>query len=114
MKSCNDCPLREQCQAPCEAVERLLPDVDHARIHGFQRRNALQFARRMRDEIEAARLMTDWRHVLNGRMREVFDMTYNEGLKQSDIAQRLGISRRVAGRYLERARAKIQRHINKA
>lgn len=61
----------------------------------------------MHAELHAARVMTDYRHVLRGRAREVFDLTYNDALLQSEIAQRLGISRRVVSIYLTRARKKI-------
>lgn len=107
--SCTDCPLRETCDKPCADIERLLVNEDHARIHALHRRNALQAAQRLHAEIQAAREMTSGRSVLRGRAREVFDLTYNEALSQQQIAAKLGISRRVAGHYLARAKAALNK-----
>lgn len=102
--SCTDCPIRENCTKPCADIERQLANEDHGRIHALHRKDAMQAARRLHAEIDAARELTSRRGKLRGRAREVFDLTYNEALGQQEIGERLGISRRVAGRYLERAR----------
>ncbi len=111
LKTCNDCPLRPSCQIPCAEVEALLPHEEHARIHALHRRNAADAARRLQAERDAARTLTDFRHVLRGRAREVFDLTYNDTLPQDEIAERLGITRRVVSHYLVRARRKIAAHL---
>jgi DNA-directed RNA polymerase specialized sigma subunit len=110
-KACTECPLRATCQSPCPEVEQLLPDEQHGRAHALHRRNAAEAARRLEAERHAARLMTDFRHVLRGRARQVFDMTYNDMLPQDEIATRLGIARRVVSHYLVRARHKIAEHL---
>jgi DNA-directed RNA polymerase specialized sigma subunit len=88
-------------------VERLLPAEEHARIHGFYRKNAADFARRLEAERQAARVLTGYRNALRGRMREVFDMVYDEALTQAEVASRLGIGRRAVSHYLVRAREVI-------
>jgi RNA polymerase sigma factor (sigma-70 family) len=111
IKTCNDCPIRPTCHTPCAEVETLLPHEEHARIHALHRRNAADAARRLQAERDAARVMTDFRHLLRGRARQVFDLTYNDMLPQEEIATRLGITRRVVSHYLVRARDKIASHL---
>jgi RNA polymerase sigma factor (sigma-70 family) len=111
--SCTDCPLRTSCNTPCEAIERQLPSEEHARLHALHRRNALNAARRLEAERAAARLLTDFRHLLRGRMRQVFDLVYDEALPQEEIAARLGIGRRVVSHYLMRARRRIAAHLSR-
>lgn len=104
---CNNCPLREKCANPCDAVEALLPDADAGRIHALHRKDAWAYAKQIAAQMTAARIVTSHRQLLRGRQRQVFDLTYNEQLSEAAIGRQLGISRRVAGRHRQRARRNI-------
>lgn len=108
---CDKCPLRATCTQPCEAVESLLPDEQHGRIHGLHRKNAAQYAKYLAAEIQAARALSDYRSILRGRMQAVFDLTYTHAMPQEEIARHLGIGRRAVSHYLLRARRRISEHI---
>ncbi len=108
---CDKCPLRANCTQPCEAVETMLPDEQHGRIHGLHRKDAADYARYLASEIQAARALTDYRSILRGRMQAVFDLTYIHAMPQEEIARHLGIGRRAVSHYLVRARRKISEHI---
>lgn len=90
-------------------MESLLPSVKRGMLTQFRRTNAFRYARIFEDRRRATRVMIDYRDHLDGRMREIFDMTYNQGLSQDEIAHALNLDRRTVGRYLERARGVIYR-----
>lgn len=104
---CNHCPLRDTCKSPCQTLEALLPDPDAGRVHALHRKDAWAYCKQLAAQMTAARILTSHRRKLRGRQRRVFDLTYNELLPEAAIGQRLGISRRAAGRHLQRARRNI-------
>lgn len=104
--NCTHCPRRATCVNPCRAMERQLPREEHARLHGLHRAGfASAWLQRLQDQREKVALLLDWRHAMKGRMRDVVQLTYNEGLSQGEIAKRLGIGERAVGQYLRRAHA---------
>src|SRR5262245_30173842 len=100
---CKDCPLRAICKAPCSDVERLLPKDWTAEMSRQRSTRRQAFFRRLLRERRDVRLMLEYRHLLSGRQREIFDLKYNEGLTQLEIAELLGLYPRVVGTYLDRA-----------
>lgn len=110
---CKTCPLREKCASPCESLESLLPQPDDGRAHALHRSNARDYARQLYAQMVAARVATSHRHLLRGRQRQVFDLTYNELCTEAEAGRRLHITRRVAGRHLQRARRKIWQSLRK-
>jgi DNA-directed RNA polymerase specialized sigma24 family protein len=109
---CLHCPLRNTCAAPCDALSRLLPREEHARAHRLYRKGAAAFARALERGRAETRLMLEHRGCLSGRMAQVFRLYYDDGLTTPEIARRLGVNTRTAGRYLERARARIARRVS--
>ncbi|MCA8911264.1 MAG: helix-turn-helix domain-containing protein [Planctomycetes bacterium] len=105
--SCADCPLRLVCETPCPPVEALLPNEDRGRIFPFRRRAAEHYARWLDACMRDSAFLTDNRRLLPRDLRRVFDMTYNDGLSQQQIAQRIGVHRRTVGHWLEKARRLI-------
>jgi len=65
------------------------------------------FLRALERRHQEVLLMLDYRKQLRGRMRQVFDLKYIEGMTQEQAASRLHIARRVAGIYLQRAHERI-------
>lgn len=108
--SCNQCPLKPRCQAPCPAIEQQLPAPDRGVLHALRRKGGFRAARRIRQRMRETRIMLEHRDQLKGLQRVVFDLTYNEGLGQREIAQRLGIHRRTVGSALEAARRRLGRY----
>jgi predicted DNA-binding protein (UPF0251 family) len=108
--SCNQCLLKSKCQAPCPAVEQQLPAPERGVLHSLRRKGGFRAARRIRQRMRETRIMLEHRHELIGLQRVVFDLTYNDGLSQREIAQRLGVHRRTVGSTLEAARRKLARH----
>lgn len=102
---CVPCPHRATCAKPCAAVKALLPRADHGRIYHTQRHKCAEGLKEMWHQMRAVRLLLEHRHAMRGRMRQVVDLTHNQGLTQEEIAKRLRIERRTVGRYLARARA---------
>ena len=72
-------------------------------LDSLRRRGALHAARRLNDRISEARFLVDHRDVLTGHLRVVFDLTYNDGLSQREIALRLGVHRHSVGHWLRQA-----------
>jgi DNA-directed RNA polymerase specialized sigma subunit len=107
MRECKTCPLRATCQEICPEVEALLPAIERGRLCSLRRGTAKFSARRLIDEMETASYLTSRRDVLTGLIREVFDLRYNEGLSQAEIAGRLGVHPRTVSRWLEAARQQI-------
>ena len=107
--TCDRCPMRARCTVPCAAVESMLPNINKGAVAGFEHKDPLQAARRLHVMMQEARFFTDNRDRLAGRMRMVFDLTYNEGLSQREIAKLLGVHTRSVGFMLARARRKIAR-----
>ena len=104
---CRNCPRRERCSRICPEVEKLLPSMDAGRLnHGRLKKEELL---RMIREIVSTRRMIAARDRLSGRQREVFDLYYNEGLTQREIAKRLGIAQKNVCTYMQRARRTIAR-----
>jgi RNA polymerase sigma factor (sigma-70 family) len=103
MRTCKTCPKRATCHDICPAVEALLPPVERGRLCALRRETALEGARRLTEELEAARYLTSRRDRLSGHLREVFDLRYNDGLTQQQIAERMGVKQRTVGRWLEAA-----------
>jgi hypothetical protein len=106
---CVVCPVRADCQQVCPGVAGLLPPEDRGRVAGLARRNALYYARRLERRRSYTRFLLDWRHLLCGRQRQVFDLRYNDALSLSEIAARLGVTPSSARVYLRRAIARIHR-----
>ncbi|CAG0995339.1 hypothetical protein ARNL5_03571 [Anaerolineae bacterium] len=104
---CERCPLRARCTKPCRDVEALLPKNHTARLGRAYTREGRRFLAALEQRHQEVLLMLDYREQLRGRMREVFDLKYIEGLTQSEIAQKLRIATRVAGIYLQRAQQRI-------
>ena len=107
--SCDNCPLRAVCKAPCAAVETLLPSEDRGKLFSLRRKGALNNARRLHAQMREARFLIEHREVLTGKLRRVFDLTYNDGLTQEEIARRLGVHRRSVGNWLAKALDEIAR-----
>ena len=107
---CNNCPLKPRCTAPCAAVNELLPAPERGVLHALRRKGGFRAARRIRQRMRETRIMLEHRDQLKGLQRVVFDLTYNEGLGQREIAQRLGIHRRTVGSALEAARRRLGRY----
>lgn len=104
--NCTHCPRRDGCISLCRSMERQLPREEHARLHGLHRAGqGAAWLQRLKEQRERVAMLLDWRHELRGRMREVVQMTYNDGLSQGEIARRLGIGERAVGQYLARAHA---------
>lgn len=101
--NCSDCPLRDRCQSPCPTVERQLPKEWQGRVEGLHRYNARASARRLAEQVRLTRIILDHRDVLGGRLRQVVNMTYDDGLSHAAIARKIGVTRRVVGTYLARA-----------
>lgn len=101
--TCDDCPLRSQCVEPCAAVESMLPPIERGLLHQFRRKDALRNAIIFEDKRRITRVMLSYRDHLEGRMGEIFNMTYNQRMSQQEIARALNISRRSVARYLHRA-----------
>jgi DNA-binding NarL/FixJ family response regulator len=53
------------------------------------------------------RFLLDWRHLLKGRQKRVFNMRFNEGLSFKQIGKRLGIRKSTACVYVRRAALRI-------
>ncbi|MBX3474367.1 MAG: sigma-70 family RNA polymerase sigma factor [Planctomycetes bacterium] len=108
--TCTNCPLRPCCQQPCRTVAAMLPGENKGRVEGLARRDALLHARRLQDRRAWVRHLLDGRHRLKGRMRQVFDLHYNDGLTTSEIAARLKLGAGTVSSHLRRARQRILRH----
>lgn len=103
--------MKQQCVQPCAAVESMLPPVERARLHQLHQFGALENARRIYEGMRDARTLTDYRDEFTGRIRQVFDMYYNQFMTHEEIAFALNIDRRTAGRYIERACAIVSRRV---
>lgn len=110
MFSCDQCPLKSVCKAPCAEVRAQLPAPQRGVLHALRRRGGFRAARRIRQRMRETSIMLEHRDKLVGLQRVVFDLTYNEGLGQREIAQRLGMHRRSVGSALEAARRKLGRY----
>jgi DNA-directed RNA polymerase specialized sigma24 family protein len=106
---CESCPLRASCTKPCPEVEELLPQDHTARMVRAYAAKGADFLRTLERRHQEVLLMLDYRHRLGGRMRQVFDLKYIEGLTQEQAASKLRITRRVAGVYLQRAHDRISK-----
>lgn len=104
---CESCPLRASCTKPCRDVEKLLPKIHTARLSRAYAADGERFLLMLQARREEVLLMLDYREQLKGRMRQVFDLKYMEGLSQAQIARKLHVARRVAGIYLQRAYKRI-------
>ena len=87
----------------------MLPGINKGAVAGLEHRDPLRAARRLHALMREARFLTDHRDRLQGRQRLVFDLTYNEGLSQREIARLLGVHTRSVGFMLARARKQIAR-----
>jgi len=100
---CETCPLRISCKKICPEVKRQLPSMGQGRLTRAYGGAASEFLRRLLQRRAEVRAMLDHRQGLRGRLKQVIELKYVAGLSQAQIGQRLCITRRVAGRYLERA-----------
>ncbi|MCH8092782.1 MAG: sigma-70 region 4 domain-containing protein [Proteobacteria bacterium] len=72
-------------------------------MESLHRYNARASARRLAEQVRLTRIILDHRDVLGGRLRQVVNMTYDDGLSHAEIARKIGVTRRVVGTYLTRA-----------
>jgi DNA-directed RNA polymerase specialized sigma24 family protein len=107
--TCEKCPLKAACKAPCAAVESMLPCEDKGKIHRLRRRNSYAKAGALLESIDDTRFLVANRHRLQGRLRQVFDLVYNEGMGHAEIAKLLGLHRRSVGHLVKQARRVIVR-----
>ncbi|MCC6149410.1 MAG: sigma-70 family RNA polymerase sigma factor [Planctomycetes bacterium] len=106
---CESCALRASCTKPCPDVEELLPQDHTARMVRAYATRGADFLRALERRHQEVLLMLDYRTLLRGRMRQVFDLKYIEGMTQEQAAIKLRIARRVAGIYLQRAHERISK-----
>ncbi|MBK9974134.1 MAG: sigma-70 family RNA polymerase sigma factor [Planctomycetes bacterium] len=106
--SCTHCPLRSGCQSPCDAVEALLPKEQRGELRRLRRRDSFPYALELEQRRAWVRLLLDWRHHLRGRLKQVFDLHFNDGLSNVEIARQLGLTRGTVSEYLSRATAVLQ------
>lgn len=99
---CSKCAHRDKCSGICRKVEKLLPDPDKGKIY-FNGHDPHEVLAGINLNMRRVRDLLAGRDLLRGRMRTVFDLRFNEGLTQEQIAVRLGCSRSTARRALERA-----------
>lgn len=85
-----------------------LPAPDRGRIAGLTRRGGMLYGERLERRRAYVRFLLDWRHVLRGRVRQVFELRFDSGLSLAEIGYRLGISASAAREYLQRARQQIE------
>jgi DNA-directed RNA polymerase specialized sigma24 family protein len=107
MPTCKKCPLRDTCTTVCADIEQQRPSPERARLVPEQRGNSQERLRALAAEMMTVRLMLEHRRWLRGELRRVFDLTYNNGFSQDEIARRMKIHPRKVSRLLERARRKI-------
>ena len=81
---------------------------DRGRIAGLARRGGMLYGERLERRRAYVRFLLDWRHVLRGRVRQVFELRFDSGLSLAEIGHRLGISASAAREYLQRARQQIE------
>ena len=108
MDICTKCPRRPVCTEPCRELEALLPSADAGRDWNLEAADAKARAAKTVANMLAVRAMLDWRHVLSGRQREAFDLYFNDGLSQEEIALRMGLQRVTVDRLLQRARRRMR------
>lgn len=101
---CVPCPHRSTCTKPCAALMARLEHVDYGRMYQTGYSNASERLRDTWQRMREVRILCEHRAAMHGRMRQVVNMTHNDGLTQDEIARKLGIERRTVGRYLARAR----------
>jgi DNA-directed RNA polymerase specialized sigma24 family protein len=89
----------------------MLPNIDAGKPDALRREGALQEARRLELEVEITHTLTRHRHWLSGRTRKVFDLFYNHGLSQLQIARKLDLHRHTVARHLKDARVIIARKL---
>lgn len=106
--ACTTCSRRAECRAICPEVSLRLPAPDRGRIAGLASRHRLLYGARLERRRSYVRFLLDWRDVLRGRLRMVFDLRYDHGLSLVEIGRRLGISASTARDYLARARQRIE------
>ncbi|NUQ34925.1 MAG: sigma-70 family RNA polymerase sigma factor [Planctomycetaceae bacterium] len=110
MDSCNDCPKRRSCREICPAMEAKLPKEWDGRDSIFDDRpDRAERVENMLMNRVLIRRMLDHRECLTPAQREVFDLYYNDGLSQYQIAEKLGIRRNTVDEHLVRARERIAR-----
>lgn len=102
---CVPCPHRSTCTRPCAALMARLEHIDYGRMYQTGYSNASERLRQTWLRMREVRILCEHRAAMHGRMRQVVNMTHNDGLTQDEIARKLGIERRTVGRYLARARA---------
>jgi len=107
--SCDDCPHKSACKTPCAAVTALLPAPERGLLHALRRKHAQRKARTISQNMDDTRFLLLHREKLQGTLRQVFDMFYNENLGHAEIARALGINRRAVGHLLATARRQIVR-----
>lgn len=107
--TCLKCPLREACKSPCAAVESMLPIEDRGEIYRLRRRSSYGKAVDLLENIDDTRFLIANRHRLQGRLRQVFDLYYNESMSHLEIARFMGLHRRSIGHLLAQARRVIVR-----
>jgi DNA-directed RNA polymerase specialized sigma24 family protein len=112
--SCTKCPLRAACKSPCAAVEAQLPAEERGKIHRLRRRKVYHRAVELLEQVDDARFLVANRHRLQGRLRQVFDLVYNENMSHAEIARVLGLHRRSVGHLLKQARRVIVRLAKRA
>jgi DNA-directed RNA polymerase specialized sigma subunit len=112
--TCDKCPLKAACKAPCAAVESMLPCEEKGKLHRLGRRKSYPKAVALLESIDDTRFLIANRHRLQGRLRRVFDLFYNEGMGHAEIARLIGVHRRSVGRLLKQARRVILRLARRA
>lgn len=101
--TCDRCPLRNACVAPCAAVESMLPAEDKGVLHALRRDGALHAAFQIVHGMSVTRLLVDYRDKLTKQLRRVFDLYYDDALTHKQIALRLGLHRQTVARQLHAA-----------
>lgn len=112
--TCLKCPMREACKTPCAAVESMLPVEERGKLYQLRRRNTYRRAVELLEQIDDARFLVANRHRLQGRLRQVFDLVYNENMSHAEVARLLGLHRRSVSHLVKQARKVIVRLARRA